>query len=100
MRELGLVNSEEGVETTFADIEELITQCKFSNCTHVSEPGCGVIKAISDGRLDEDRWNSYLKLVTENLYNSNEAEYLKAKRAKFKAIAKTNRKSKSQGNYE
>ncbi len=94
MRELGIMNSEEGIETTFSDIEELMLQCKFSNCTHVSEPGCCVLKALSDGSLDKDRWNSYLKLKTENLYNSNEAEYLQAKREKFKTIAKINRKNK------
>lgn len=33
MRELSLMNSEEGVETAFSDIEELITLCRFSNCT-------------------------------------------------------------------
>lgn len=51
-----------------------------------------MLKALADGSLDENRWNSYLKLKTENMYNSNEAEYLQAKREKFKAIAKMKRK--------
>jgi len=92
MRELGIVNSEEGVETAFSDIEELISQCRFSDCSHTNEPGCRVLSAITEGSLSADRWNSYQKLITENLYNTNESEYLKAKKAKFKEIAKINRK--------
>ena len=95
MREIGIMNSEEGIEAAFSDIEELISLCRFSNCTHTNEPGCEVLKAIEDGRLDADRWNSYRKLATENLYNTNEAEYMKAKKEKFKEIAKLNKKRKA-----
>ena len=79
----------------FSDIEELVSLCRFSNCTHTNEPGCAVLKAIEDGRLDADRWSSYRKLATENLYNTNEAEYMKAKKEKFKEIAKINKKRKA-----
>lgn len=95
MREIGIMNSEEGIEAAFSDIEELISLCRFSNCTHTNEPGCEVLKAIEDGRLDADRWSSYRKLATENLYNTNEAEYMKAKKEKFKEIAKLNKKRKA-----
>lgn len=95
MREIGIMNSEEGIEAAFSDIEELISLCRFSNCTHTNEPGCEVLKAIEDGRLDADRWNSYRKLATENLYNTNEADLLKAKKEKFKEIAKINKKRKA-----
>ena len=95
MREIGIMNSEEGIEAAFSDIEELISLCRFSNCTHTNEPGCEVLKAIEDGRLGADRWNSYRKLATENLYNTNEAEYMKAKKEKFKEIAKLNKKRKA-----
>lgn len=94
MREIGIMNSEEGVETAFSDIEELIARCRFSNCTHTNEPGCEVLKAVEEGKLAIDRWISYRKLVTENLYNTNEAEYMKAKKEKFKEIAKINKKRK------
>lgn len=95
MREIGIMNSEEGIEAAFSDIEELVSLCRFSNCTHTNEPGCEVLKAIEDGRLGADRWNSYRKLATENLYNTNEAEYMKAKKEKFKEIAKLNKKRKA-----
>jgi ribosome biogenesis GTPase len=94
MRELGLWNNEEGMETAFSDIEELIRGCKFSNCTHVNEPGCKIREALANGTLDESRWKSYQKLLTENTYNGNESDYLSAKKAKFKQIAKINRRKK------
>ena len=94
MRELGLWNNEEGMETAFSDIEELIRGCKFSNCTHVNEPGCKIREALANGTLDESRWKSYQKLLTENAYNGNESDYLSAKKAKFKQIAKINRQKK------
>ncbi len=92
MRELGMWENESGIETAFADIEKLAEQCRFSDCSHGSEPGCAIRRAIQDGSLDEDRWNSYLKLRTENAYSEDSAAYLQAKREKFREIAKINRK--------
>jgi ribosome biogenesis GTPase len=65
MRSVGLWEAEEGVEQTFADIEELAEHCRFSDCTHVHEPGCAVQAAIADGRLDAERLRSYEKLLAE-----------------------------------
>lgn len=91
MRELGMWNNESGIEMAFWDIEDLIAQCRFSDCTHKNEPGCAIIKALEDGSLKESRWNSYRKLQAENEYSANESEYLKAKKNKFKEIAKINK---------
>lgn len=94
MRELGMWENETGIATVFSDIEELMGQCKFSDCTHNNEPGCAVRKAMEQGTLDEARWNSYLKLKAENAYSENESAYLEAKREKFKQIAKMNKSNK------
>jgi len=91
IRELGLVNNEEGLQDVFSDIEDMIAQCRFSNCRHINEPGCKIREALESGNLSMDRWNSYQKLIAENAYNSDSAEYLRAKKEKFKAIAKANR---------
>lgn len=93
MRELGMVNAEDGIDKAFADIEELSAKCRFRNCTHTNEPGCAVMQAISDGNLSEGRWLSYQKLTNENRYNDNNALYLAEKRQKFKTIAKINKSS-------
>jgi len=65
MRELHLWGGEDDLLESFADIEELATQCKFSDCRHQTEPGCAVIAAMSAGKLKEERLNSYRKLKEE-----------------------------------
>jgi ribosome biogenesis GTPase len=65
MRELGLWEADAGVAATFADIEVLAGQCRFSDCAHEKEPGCAVRAAIEAGELDPDRWRSFQKLQAE-----------------------------------
>ena len=68
MRELQLWAEEEDVQQTFPEIEELATQCRFSDCAHVTEPGCAVREAIENGSLDLGRLRSYDKLMKEVAY--------------------------------
>lgn len=65
LRGVQLWDSEEGLERTFADIEELALACRFGDCAHQGEPGCAVAEAIADGRLDRARLASYTKLQRE-----------------------------------
>ncbi|MBH0228918.1 ribosome small subunit-dependent GTPase A [Halobacillus yeomjeoni] len=65
MRELQLWGDEMMVDTTFSDIDELATNCKFRNCKHEKEPGCAVRIAIESGELEEERLKSYNKLKRE-----------------------------------
>ena len=94
MRELGMWDSETGIEATFSDIEELANRCKFRDCTHTGEPGCVVRKAIEDGILDMERFESYLKLKKENAFAADGSSYLEAKKQKFKEISKINKHAK------
>lgn len=65
VRALGLLAEGEGVETTFADVEDLSLHCRFRDCAHKAEPGCAVRAAIDAGDLTEDRWAAYLLFVDE-----------------------------------
>ncbi|MGI6122563.1 MAG: ribosome small subunit-dependent GTPase A [Acetivibrionales bacterium] len=65
MRSLSLWEADTGMEMMFGDIEELINLCRFHDCTHQSEPGCAVIKALESGELEQKRWNSWQKLQKE-----------------------------------
>ncbi|MBW4484416.1 MAG: ribosome small subunit-dependent GTPase A [Tildeniella torsiva UHER 1998/13D] len=65
MRELQLWTTSEGLEATFADIEELAENCRFRDCRHQGEPGCAVEGAIGAGGLGRDRLHSYHKLQRE-----------------------------------
>ena len=97
MRELGMWDSGGGIDTAFADIEALARACRYSDCTHNGEPGCAIRKALEEGTLDRARWNSYLKLKTENEYAADSTGYLEAKRAKFKDIARINKANRKAG---
>jgi ribosome biogenesis GTPase len=65
MRELGLLGASDGLDHTFADIREHAGSCRFADCTHSGEPGCAVRLAVETGGLNEERYQSYLKLRKE-----------------------------------
>jgi ribosome biogenesis GTPase / thiamine phosphate phosphatase len=65
LRELQLWDAAEGITESFADIEELATECRFRDCRHGDEPGCAVRRAVSDGKLDEARLENRRKLERE-----------------------------------
>lgn len=66
MRELQLwTASDASVGQSFADIETLAASCRFRDCTHSGEPGCAVQAALADGRLEQGRFDSYVKLQRE-----------------------------------
>lgn len=77
MRELGMWDAGQGIKITFDDIEELMEQCKFSDCSHKSEPGCAIKKALESGELDEDRWKRYLLLKHEDKFVKQKSAYTK-----------------------
>ncbi len=66
MRELGILGADEGIDTTFSEIEAYAKKCRFSDCTHTSEPGCAVRAALISGNLDKTRYENYRALTKEN----------------------------------
>jgi len=85
MRELGNISVEEGLDETFAEIAELTAKCRFTDCTHVNEKGCAVLKAVAEGRIPEKRYQNYIKMNKESIYN--ELSYYE-KRQKDKKFGK------------
>src|SRR6185295_512492 len=65
MRELQLWAGYDSLDSAFGDVAELALQCHFRDCSHGVENGCAVQAALGDGRLDPERWQSYLKLRAE-----------------------------------
>ena len=90
MRELQLWDADSGVKDTFTDIEELAPHCRFSDCTHTSEPGCAVAQAIEEGTLTHERFASYQKLQAElaHLDRKQNAQLAAHEKKKHKAISK------------
>jgi ribosome biogenesis GTPase len=67
MRELGVESV--NLSKAFADIDELTSMCRFSDCSHTSEPGCAVLRALESGDLDARRLENYKKLGREAKYD-------------------------------
>ena len=85
MRELQLVDVQEGIDDVFAEISALAEQCRFADCSHDAEPGCAVRQAIEDGAVDADRLRRWKKLMREEAMNR---ESIAERRARGKATGK------------
>lgn len=93
MREVGLAETDEGIDRTFSDIAELESRCRFSNCRHGSEPGCAVRAAIESGALPRERWELYRGLGKEN------ADH-RARKKEISKSLKEYKKNRKENNYE
>lgn len=67
MREIGVESAD--LSKSFADIDLLVSRCRFNDCTHGNEPGCAVRGAIESGALDMRRFENYKKLQKEARYD-------------------------------
>ncbi|GAB4526077.1 MAG: ribosome small subunit-dependent GTPase A [Haliangiales bacterium] len=65
MRALQLWTADDGLRTTFQDIEALAEACRFRDCGHGREPGCAVRRAVERKRLAPERLASYHSLRRE-----------------------------------
>ena len=88
MRSLGMWDVSEGIGNAFADVERFLGLCKFTDCRHESEPGCAIKKAIENGELTRERWESYLSLKREARYADDKEGFLRDKKEWHKALSK------------
>jgi ribosome biogenesis GTPase len=65
MREVHLWLADDGLAEAFDDIAAIAADCRFSDCSHETEPGCEVRAALADGRLKAERWRRYRSLQHE-----------------------------------
>ena len=63
----------------YPEFEEFEPQCRFARCQHMSEPDCGVKKALSQERLSKVRYDNYC-LIYEDL-KGRRPVYIKKKKA-------------------
>lgn len=54
--------SPEELDAYFPEIAPLVADCQFSDCTHHHEPGCAVRRAVEEGRVHPQRYDSYLRM--------------------------------------
>jgi ribosome biogenesis GTPase len=74
LRAIGLHDAQDGLEQAFAEIEHLARRCRFTDCAHVSEPGCAVLAAVAAGEIPARRLDSYRRLLRENSYEASRTD--------------------------
>jgi ribosome biogenesis GTPase len=74
IRELQLWAESADVHAAFDDVARLAKACQFSDCSHISEQRCAVLRALAEGRLDQARYDSFRKLLRELAYEEARAD--------------------------
>jgi ribosome biogenesis GTPase len=95
LRGVGLIDAAHGLAATFADVEGLVAECRFNDCSHVSEPDCAVQAAVASGGLPQRRYESWLKLHREMAWMQRRSDArLRAEQTKlWKQFERANRKT-------
>lgn len=64
IREFGLYNIQDWeLSLYFPEMLEARTRCKFSTCTHIHEPSCGVLELVDSGKIEAFRYLSYMNII-------------------------------------
>ena len=69
MREFGIVGAEDGIGSSYSDITDLASNCRYRDCGHTSEPGCAVLEAVDAGDISREHFENYHKLRKESEFN-------------------------------
>lgn len=92
MREIGVLDSEEGINSVFDEINELSAGCRFSDCRHMDEPQCAVVAALEAGDLSKEKYDNFVKLSKENEHNTMNNFERRNKDRKFAKFLKNSKK--------
>lgn len=50
----------------YPEMRALMHKCRYTNCTHLHEPGCAVKKALDEGKISQLRYDGYLRIMADN----------------------------------
>jgi ribosome biogenesis GTPase len=90
LRGVALYAADDGLSRAFAEVEELATACRFTDCRHGDEPGCAITASIEAGDLAQARVDSWRKLQRELAFQARRTDLrLRAEeKQKYKQFAK------------
>jgi len=99
MREVGIVDTADGLETTFDMIFSLSQNCKFKDCTHTNETGCSVLEAVEKGEIDKSSYENYLKMEKEKTHFESSVIERRKKDKDFGKMMKNYKKDMRKNKY-
>ena len=88
VRALAATSDSAAIDETFDDVSGYASACRYSDCSHSSEPGCAVQQALTAGVLNPERFERYRRMMAESArlrLRSQEREYRQSNRAFTKA---------------
>ena len=63
LRRLSLWDTQpEELDGYFPELRDLVSQCQFNDCAHMDDPGCAVVKAVEEGTVSPERYESYIRM--------------------------------------
>jgi len=63
IKELGLMDiDKEEIAHFFPEMEAVLGECKYYNCTHLHEPNCKVLEMVEAGEIAVSRYQSYVSM--------------------------------------
>ncbi len=99
MREVGIVDSKHGLETTFETIIEISKNCKFKDCTHTIEDDCSVLEAVESGEIDSASYENYMKMEREKDHFESTIAEKRKKDKDFGKMVKKYKKNRKLNKY-
>jgi len=68
IREFGLWHlNVEQISLGYIEFRVYIGTCKFRDCQHRNEPGCEIINAVKEKFIAKERWDNYIKIISQHL---------------------------------
>ena len=64
VREFQLENlTELEIKSGFKEFKALSNECRFRDCRHINEPNCAVKESLDQGKINPNRYQSYLNII-------------------------------------
>ena len=66
IQEFGLQHiSHDEIASGFKEFRQFIGHCQFRDCQHHTEPNCALLEALETGKISDDRFSSYKKIISQ-----------------------------------
>jgi len=95
LRELRPYGDTESLDAAFAEIADAAAGCRYSDCSHIDEPGCAVLRLVSEGEIEYARYQNYITIRNE----MKSLEMMKSDKGKLERKARDKALSKVIKNY-
>lgn len=75
IKEFALFDLEkETLAQRFPEMRNMMSECRFANCTHTHEPGCAVKAAVENGDIADWRYVNYIRMMNDEDHDSMKSE--------------------------